>query len=217
MDFDKCALINEMDLHTHRKDWFNAGRAVFRFYASFGDNIVFVPQGLAVLLRENLPISKATSFRVVQDLQAYNVIEKENEFTLQMHPALSMKGETKVRYKGTIWQNKGNLNITKMSSEREKLWESRGKNKKYTAKEKNMRNLARKIDSLEELLKGSVNELKKGQSEMESVIVENIQRTENNIVNSMITALRLELGLTDPDMVERVVKRTFQVYNGGKP
>jgi hypothetical protein len=101
MDFDKCALVNEMDLHAQRKDWFNAGRAVCRFYASYGDNKVFVPQGLAVILRENLPISKATSFRVLQELQAYNVMEKENEFTLQMHPALSIKGQSKVCYKGT--------------------------------------------------------------------------------------------------------------------
>jgi hypothetical protein len=195
MDFDKSALENNLDLCVRNTDWANACWLLLRLYASYNDIVVYAPQGISNLVHSRLPISKRTVFRSMQQLEEENRFTKYDEFSLQLQPALSMKGDKKVTYKGKPWNSPNALPYLDMRAEREQFWEMRGKNKTHS-RDSQMKNIAKQIE------------------ESTKKIMERMELSETRIVLRLVEALRGE-GLTDPTVVERVIKHTFKIIPGG--
>lgn len=134
MDFDKSVILNELFLHIRRQDWFNATRALLRYYASYGDSVVFDNKGFHSIVQRHLPISRATRFRVLSDLEENLCFHKIDEFSCQMQFGLSIKGDVSryVKYQGApfkLYDEEMSM-TTDLNRDRAVSWEARGKNKK---------------------------------------------------------------------------------------
>lgn len=200
MDFDKCVILNELFLHIRRRDWFNATRTLFRYYASYGDSVVYDPRGFHSIVERHLPISRATRFRVLSDLEESLCFHKMDEFSCQMQLGLSMKGNISpyVKYKGSPFKlNSGEISMTlQMTTDRANSWEARGKTKKS-----GQRSRKKKDDEMKEVMaeiKTLREEMKKGFS----------------TTQALIKTVQEFFGITDPRILAEFVRK-FEVIQGG--
>lgn len=199
MDFDKCVIVNELFLHIRRRDWFNATRTLLRYYASYGDSVVYDPKGFHSILERHLPISRSTRFRVLSDLEELLCFHKIDEFSCQMQFGLSIKGDVSpyVKYKGApfVLKDEERSMKTELNHHRAESWEARGKNKKKK------RTTIRRDSQMKEIM----NELKA----MRQEINQGFKTTQ-----ALIMTVQEFFGITDPRVIAEFVRK-FEVIQGG--
>src|SRR5688572_10803232 len=100
MDFDKNQLrATIIDARRNRDTsallWHTA-----RFLCTPMDHVVYAPEGVAKMFQTLLGLSKATTHRVLQDLQARNILTFLDEFSLQLNDQFSTKSMKSKPYRG---------------------------------------------------------------------------------------------------------------------
>jgi hypothetical protein len=152
MDFDKAQLELHIIDARRNADTVMLSRYIMRYLCTFDDNVVFAPQGLANTLQSLVGLSKRTTHRIIDSLTDRNIFTKEDEFSLQLNPQFSSKTSNSIKYAGDkiVFSNDESLYLFELASIRAEIWALRGKNKRRTKKDDDMKQLIKKVGKLEE-------------------------------------------------------------------
>ena len=210
MDYDVSVLLNEYWFNYRRRDWFNAGRTLIRYNATFGDRVVYDPKGIHNLLIRNLPISKQTGFRYIAEYVDTKAIYKMDEYSCQTQPALSIKGEP---MPGMVFKGPKFILEGEELEKSKKIKEERDENvklrfKKPKKKEKTVKDNEKEMEKILKEMQQLRTDLFSGFDALRSDVSDEMKS-----VRAMVKTLQVHLNITDPAEVTAFVQK-FHLIKG---
>lgn len=164
MDWDKNQLEANIIDARRNNDGEALIRCTLRILCTPSDNIVYSPDGVANMLESLTGLSVGHCRRILKQFEKRYILDKYDEFSLQLNPQFSSKSTKPVPYNGPILiKNDDEVSyLYRINGKRAEIWKLRGKDRRYythgeddmkTAMKKRLDELSKKHDETLDLLR----------------------------------------------------------------